>query len=263
MLSATGLRFDYGGAPVLDGVSLEVAEGRLVGLVGPNGAGKSTLLACLHGGLWPSAGSVRLDGRELEPLSRREVARAIAVVPQRCEVVFPVPVEHFVGLGRFAHQGFFAGAGAADRAAVAAALERMRLVALASRPVNELSGGEFRRVLLAQALAQEPRLLLLDEPIQQLDLRHQLEVMEFTREFAHQAGRAALVVLHDLALAARYCDELVLLAQGRVVARGAPAAVLTEASLRAVWGVRASIENSPATGSLQVVPVEPLPEEPR
>ena len=263
MLSAAELRFDYGGAPVLEGVSLEVAEGRLVGLVGPNGAGKSTLLACLHGGLGPVSGAVRLDGRELDSLSRRAVARAIAVVPQRCEVVFPVPVEHFVALGRFAHRGWFGGASAADRAAVAAALERMRLVALADRPVDQLSGGEFRRVLIAQALAQEPRLLLLDEPIQQLDLCHQLEVMEFTRAFAHQTGRAALVVLHDLALAARYCDELVLLARGRGVARGAPASVLTEAALREVWGVRASIETSPATGSLQVVPVEPLREDER
>ncbi len=262
-LVARELEFRYRREPVLAGVSLELREGALVGIVGPNGAGKSTLLGCLHGALRPSAGTLALDGRALETLSRREVARAIAVVPQRCEIAFPVSVEHFVGLGRFAREPLLGGPSAADREAVRAALARMGLEALCGRAVDELSGGEFRRVLIAQALAQEPALLLLDEPVQQLDLRHQLEVMEFARSFAHRPDAAAAIVLHDLALAARYCDELVLLERGRVVASGAPGAVLTEERLRAVWGVRAAIERSPATGALQIVPVEPVREEPR
>ncbi|MBK7641700.1 MAG: ABC transporter ATP-binding protein [Planctomycetes bacterium] len=259
-LRASGLQFDYGGAPVLAGVSLELREGQLLGLVGPNGAGKSTLLSCLHGGLKPSTGNVRLEGVELEQLSRREVARAIAVVPQRCEVAFPVSVEHFVGLGRFAYSRFLGGQTQADLDAVEVALERMQLERLRRRAVDQLSGGEFRRVLIAQALAQEPRIMLFDEPVQQLDLRHQLEVMEFAREFARGAGQAALIVLHDLGLAARYCDELALLHRGRIVASGAPASVLTETALGEVWNVRAAIERSPATGALQIVAISPLHE---
>ncbi len=263
MIRARDVCFDYGREPVLDGVSLDVPEGRLVGLVGPNGAGKSTLLRCLHGGLRPRSGTILLEGRELPRIPRREVARTIGFVPQRCEVVFPVSVEHFVGLGRFARESWLGGPSAADRAVVRACLDQLGLASLAARPVDELSGGEFRRVLFAQALAQEPRILLFDEPVQQLDLLHQLEVMDFARAFAHRGGTAGVIVLHDLALAARYCDEIVLLARGRTVAAGTPESVLTVERLREVWGVRASIERSAATGSLQIIPVEPALKEPR
>jgi len=262
-LEAHELVFDYGRAPVLAGVSFELVPGRLVGIVGPNGAGKSTLLACLHGALRPRGGRVLLEGRELARIPRREVARAIGVVPQRCEVAFPVSVEHFVGLGRFAHERWLGGPTQSDRVVVRAALEELGLAALAERPVDELSGGEFRRVLIAQALAQAPRILLFDEPVQQLDLLHQLQVMRFAREFSRREGHAAAIVLHDLALAARFCDELVLLERGRVVACGTPESVLTVERLRAVWGVRAAIERSPATGAIQVVPMEPATEEDR
>jgi iron complex transport system ATP-binding protein len=255
MLRANNLLFEYGRAPILVDVSLDVPEGKLCGLVGPNGAGKSTLLRCLHGAIRPRSGTVSLDDCELSRLSRREVARAVGVVPQHCHPAFPVPVAHFVGMGRFAREPLFGGPSRADRAVVERCLDEMNLRALASRSVDELSGGEFRRVLIAQALAQEPRILLFDEPVQQLDLLHQLEVMEFARSFARRGGTAALVVLHDLGLAARYCDSLALLHRGRIVNIGAPDEVLTEDALRRVWGVRASIERSPATGAIQVVPL--------
>ena len=254
MLRARGIEHAFGRTPVLAGVDLDVEEGRLVGLVGPNGAGKSTLLRCLHGALRPRAGTVELEDRDVFALSRRVVARTVAVVPQRCEVPFPVPVRQFVELGRFAHESLLGGASAHDRAVVERVLAELDLVPLADRGVDELSGGEFRRVLLAQALAQEPRVLLFDEPIQQLDLRHQLEVLAFARAFTRRGGTAGVIVMHELALAARVCDELVLLDAGRVVARGAPEAVLTAENVARVFGVDVVVERSPATGALQIVP---------
>ncbi len=255
-LTATGICFNYGRTTVLDDVSIDVPEGELLGVVGPNGAGKSTLLRCLHGSIRPRAGTVTLDDKPLSEYSRKEVARAIAVVPQRCEIAFPVSVRHFVGLGRFAREAWLGGPSKVDRDVVRKSLDEMRLDPLGDRPVDELSGGEFRRVLIAQALAQEPRILLFDEPVQQLDLLHQLDVMEFARAFTRRESTSAVVVLHDLALAARYCDQLVLMQKGHVVARGKPDDVITPESVQEVWNVRAAIERSPATGTIHVVPIE-------
>ncbi len=255
MLSASDLAFGYGARAVLDGVSLDVAEGSLVGLVGPNGAGKSTLLRLLHGALRPKRGRVLLEGVDLARLSHAEIARRLAVVPQTAHPAFPVSVAYFVGMGRFAREPFLGGPTEADRVVVRRCLEEMGLAALADRPVDELSGGEFRRVLIAQALAQEPRVILFDEPVQQLDLLHQLEVMTFARAFARRGGTAGVIVLHDLGLAARWCDTLVLLHGGRVLAHGAPSEVLRADLLRTAYGVETSISTCDATGTLQVIPV--------
>ncbi len=254
-LQAEDLSFAYERRPVVDGVSLAVREGELVGVIGPNGAGKSTLLACLHGALRPRSGAVRLDGRDLQTLSKKAIARAIAVVPQRCHVAFPVTVAEFVALGRYPHVGFLRGRTRQDQATVAACLAALRLDGLAERSVDQLSGGEFRRALVAQALAQEPSVLLLDEPVQQLDLRHQLEVMEFVRSFTRRPRMSGLVVLHELGLAARYCDRLVLLHEGRVSANGASADVLSTENLRAAFGIHAEVAVNATTGALQVVPI--------
>ncbi|MCA8977842.1 MAG: ABC transporter ATP-binding protein [Planctomycetes bacterium] len=254
-LRAESLSFAYDAHRVLEGVSLELHEGELLGVIGANGTGKSTLLACLHGALRPQHGAVEFDGRDLRDLSAKAIARGIAVVPQRCEVPFPVPVADFVALGRYPHSPWLRGPTRRDQAIVAASLETLQLTPFASRPVSELSGGEFRRVLIAQALAQEPRVLLLDEPVQQLDVRHQLAVMEFARDFSRRPGTAGLVVLHELDLAARYCDRLALLHAGRIVAGGAAEKVLTPANLRLAFGIEAEVERSAATGSIKVVPV--------
>jgi len=258
-LRTEDVAFRYDGSAVLDGVSLEVAEGELLGLVGPNGAGKSTLLKLLYGVLSPDRGSVLLDGRALQAHSRREIARVLGVVPQACTPAFPVSVSQFVGMGRFARESFLGGPAHGDADVVHRCLSELGLLALGDRPIDELSGGEFRRVLIAQALAQEPQVLLFDEPVQQLDLLHQLEVMEFARGFARRPGAAALIVLHDLGLAARFCDRLVLLHGGRVLASGAPDDVLSVENVRTAYGVEAAIQRCPATGALQVVPIAATP----
>jgi iron complex transport system ATP-binding protein len=254
-IRAEDVAFAYRDAPVLDGVTLDVAEGTLVGLVGPNGAGKSTLLRCLHGGLRPSRGRVLLDGTDVAMLRPREIARTIGVVPQSSSPAFPVSVAYFVGMGRYARERFLGGPTSADRDVVRRCLAEMGLEALAERPVDELSGGEFRRVLIAQALAQEPRVLLFDEPVQQLDLLHALQVMEFARSFTRRGGTSGLIVLHDLGLAARYCDRLVLLHRGQVLATGTAEDVLTTEHVRRAYEVDVSIQRLAATGTLEVVPL--------
>ncbi len=257
MLSANDVVFGYGSHRILDSVGLEVVEGSLTGLVGPNGAGKSTLLRCLYGSLVPQSGRVVLDGEDLADLGPGEIARRIGVVPQTSNPAFPVTVAYFVGMGRFAREPFLGGPTGNDRDIVRRCIEEMRLTEVIDQPVDELSGGEFRRVLLAQALAQEPRLLLLDEPVQQLDLLHQLEVMAFVRDFTRRGGTAGVVVLHDLSLAARYCDTVALLSGGQIVASGPPASVLTADNLRTVYGVESSVEPCPDTGGLRFLVLRP------
>jgi iron complex transport system ATP-binding protein len=253
-LRVSGVSFSFPGRPVLDGVTFDVAEGRLVALLGPNGAGKSTLLRCMYRALTPSSGSVLVDGADLATLPRREVALRVGVVPQACHPGFHVPVAEFVAMGRYARESLL-GTESAAHPAVARALEATSMTEHADRGVHELSGGEFRRVLIAQALAQEAPVLLLDEPVQQLDLFHQIEVMDLLRRLARRPGAAAVAVLHDIALAARYCDEVVLLSHGRIAAAGTPEAVITEENLRDVYGVEAAVDRCPATGAVRVVPV--------
>jgi iron complex transport system ATP-binding protein len=255
MLAAHDVVFGYGSHLVLDRVQLDVPEGVLIGLVGPNGAGKSTLLRCMYGGLRPRSGRIVLEGTDLASLGPAQIARRIGVVPQNSNPAFSVSVAYFVGMGRFAREPFLGGPTHEDKHVVRRCLDEMKLHDVADYPVDELSGGEFRRVLIAQALAQEPQVLLFDEPVQQLDLLHQLEVMEFARAFTRRGGTAGVVVLHDLGLAARYCDTVALLHRGRIVASGVPDDVLGVDNLRAVYGVEASVRRCPETGTLQIVPL--------
>ncbi len=231
LLALDRLTVHRGPCPVVDGVTLDIAAGELVGLIGPNGAGKTTLMRAALG-LLPHRGE-----SSLARLTPRARARAAAWMPQTREIAWPVAVERLVTLGRLPHLAPGARPGAADRAAVARALERMDLAAFAGRPATALSGGEQARVLIARALAQEAPLLVADEPVSGLDPAHQIATMGVFRALA-AGGKGALVSLHDLGLAARHCTRLVLLDRGRAVADGPPEAVLTEANLRDVFGVR-------------------------
>jgi iron complex transport system ATP-binding protein len=237
-LEAANISVMLGGKLIVDGASLGVSTGEIVGLVGPNGAGKSTLLRAMLGLVDRSGGAVKLDGEDFFARSGRERARAVAFLPQDRRVEWRLPAGDVVMLGRYPHQAGFGGPSPEDRAAVDRALDEVDASALSDRPVAVLSGGERTRVLLARALAVEAPLLLVDEPIAALDPYHQLHVMEILRERARSGG-GVLAVIHDLALASRFMDRLVLMDGGRIVAEGAPAAVLTPESLAEVYRVDA------------------------
>lgn len=236
LLAADSLRAGRGATDILHGVSLHAAPGEVVGLIGPNGAGKSTLLAVLAGLLPARDGVLSLAGQSLASLEPRERARMLAYMPQAPDCHWPLAVEQVVALGRLPHRSPWSGTSAADRAAVAAALERLEVAPFAERLFTQLSGGEKMRVLLARAICGAPRVLLADEPVDGLDPAHQLEVMELLRELAAD-GCAVVVVLHDLALAGRFCDRLVLLKAGRVLAAGAAREVLTDENCARAYGI--------------------------
>ncbi|MFC1257631.1 MULTISPECIES: ABC transporter ATP-binding protein [Streptomyces] len=227
----------FDGRLILDGVSLAPRPGSVTGLLGPNGSGKSTLLRLLSGVLAPASGVVTLDGRPLGDWGRRAVARRVAVVEQHADTLVELTVLDVVRLGRIPHRRAWASAGDADEDAVRTALERTGLTEHADRFWHTLSGGERQRVQIARALAQEPRELLLDEPTNHLDVQHQLELLNLIAELPV----TSVVALHDLNLAAMYCDQVVVLRQGRVVAAGPPGDTLTESLIADVYGVRAEV----------------------
>ncbi len=237
MISASGLRFFYGRRRILDAVDLDAPQGRVLGLVGPNGSGKTTLLRTLYASLKPKHGAVLIDGEQLGTLSAREVARRVAVVVQETPGDLPLLVSDMVLLGRTPHRSAFAGRRGDDEHVAAAALEQVGALHLAGESFDGLSGGERQRVLIARALAQESTHLLLDEPTNHLDVRYQHEVLDLARQLATMGGRTVIVVLHDLNLAAGYCDQVLLLNHGAVVAAGTPAEVLTPEHLEPVYEV--------------------------
>lgn len=244
----------YGSRRVLRDVSLELMAGGLVALVGPNGAGKSTLVAVASGVHGMARGEVRLDGVPLERWSRLAVARRLAVVAQGEDLPAGYRAEEVVALGRTPHAGFLRALGEDDRCAIEAAMREADVWRLRDRPVDTLSGGERQRVVLARAYAQAPQVLLLDEPTSHLDLRHQVDALRSARAAADR-GVAVLVVLHDLNLAARAADRIVLLNAGRVVADGTPTQVFDEARLRDVYG--ADVRVWSVDGTPTVLPALP------
>ena len=257
ILVGSQLRVRYPGADraALDGVSCAVAPGRLLAVVGPNGSGKSTLLRALLGLLELEAGDVVLKGKPIGAWRRSEIATLLGVVSQREDILFPLKVEETVLLARYARLGPLAPAGSVDRAAVRAALERCDAWSLRHRHTDTLSGGEWQRVRVARALAQEPEALLLDEPTVALDVRHEMEVFELVRELAN-GGLGALVVTHHLNLAARYADAMILLDRGRLIAQGTPKEVLKAEVLSAVFGWPVAVTPW-RDGSPQLVPLRP------
>lgn len=254
-LSARGVSFRYGGRQVLSDVTFSLPAGEVAILLGPNGAGKSTLLRLLSGTLRPDAGEVALFGRPPGGYSRREMARQLSVVGQDPPVDFPMSVEEYVALGRFAHLGLFGVAGPADRERVAHALEAAGISDLAGRPLSALSAGERQRAAVARAVAQDARAMLFDEPTAFLDIRHRVLFHEIVERLAAGQGVGALVASHDLALSAEYGDRIVLLSGGRVMADGAPEEVLTPENVFAAYGVEVVRDRNPATGAVRVTPV--------
>lgn len=246
MIELRGVSVEYRGRAALTGIDLTVAAGERVALIGPNGAGKSTLLRVVTGLVSPTHGSVFIDGESLARLDRTRLARQVAVVPQQVTVPFAVRVEELVALGRLPHEDAIRGPRPGDRAAVAAAIERVGIGHLLGRDVRELSLGERQLALVALAVAQTAPVLILDEPTVHLDLRHQVGTMELLVDLNERDGTTVVAVLHDLGLAAMFFPRVVLLDQGRVVADGQPREVMSDGRIREVFGVDPSMVRLPA-----------------
>ncbi|HBZ71129.1 MAG TPA: hemin ABC transporter ATP-binding protein [Deltaproteobacteria bacterium] len=244
VLGFEAVRLQLGGRSVLQGVDLVLFAGEILGLLGANGAGKTSLLRIATGVLAPDDGAVRLFGRPVGEFSRAELARRIALVPQRSEVPFPYPAAEIVRMGRAPHLGLLGFESREDVAIAERAMEEVGIRELAGRSILELSGGEQQLVAIARGLVQATPILLLDEPTAFLDLRHRVHVLRLVRGLA-RAGRAVLVVSHDLGLAARFCDRLALLSGGHVLAAGSPAEVLTPSHLAAAFGIEATVLRAP------------------
>ncbi|MBI4202289.1 MAG: heme ABC transporter ATP-binding protein [Chloroflexi bacterium] len=257
-LEAQDLTYRVEAARLLDSVGLTAGAGEFIGLVGPNGAGKTTLLKALAGLLYPQEGEVLLDGQPLGRMSAREVARRQGVVHQSAPVTFGFTALELVLMGRYPHLGRFQVEGEEDRCIALEAMAATETAAFADRAVVTLSGGERQRVFIARALAQQPQVLLLDEPTSNLDIQHQLKALDLVRTLVGQ-GVTAVAAIHDLGLAARYCGRLLLMAGGRIVAQGTPQEVLTPANLEAAFGVRAVVFGNPFTGAPVVSLVDYAP----
>ena len=234
-LTVDHLSFSSGSHRILEDVSFEVAPGAFCALLGPNGSGKSTLVKAIAGVHRAKSGTVSVEGRRTSSLGRRELAKVVGYVPQAGDAPFDLTVREAVMLGRTPHFGL--APGAADRAKVEDALVRMGLVEIAEQSMSELSGGQQQRALIARALAQDTRVLLLDEPTSALDLRYQIETLQLVRQITREEGISALIAIHDLNHAARYCDQVVVLHGGRLVADGSPAEALRAPILRTVYEV--------------------------
>lgn len=253
-IDAVDIKGGYGRTDVLHDVSLHLDGGEFVGLVGPNGSGKTTLLRALTGLLKLRRGEVRLDGKALGELDRAEIARRLAFVPQNEPRLFEFSVRDVVLMGRHARRSRSAAVTEEDHAIVTRALASADLLDVAERPITEMSGGEHRRTLFARALAQDSPALLVDEPTAHLDVAHQWDTLRICRRLADLQGVAVLAALHDLNLAAEFCDRLVLLHHGRIIADGPPSTVLTDEFLGRVYGPGIRVMRNPATGAPLLTP---------
>lgn len=253
-ITVNNVCFGYASAKVLENVSLEIPESSFVSIVGPNGAGKSTLLKCLNKILLPDSGNIHIDKQDLQQMKRMEVARNVAYVPQNSNRVFPTTVFETVLMGRRPHLGWFSSE--KDRDKVWEVLEQMGLDDLALCNFNELSGGQQQKILIARALVQDTGVILLDEPTSNLDIWHQLDVMECVKWLVHNRNVTALMVVHDLNMASKYSDRVLMMKNGKILSAGEPASVLTSENIASVYGVEAYVHKH--DGILYVMPLKQL-----
>ena len=254
-IEVLGVDCSYGSIRALEGVSFEVGERDFLGIIGPNGAGKTTLLRCITKILRPKVGAILLDEEDVSDMGREEIAKKFGVVPQESLLTFPFTVLDVVLMGRTPHLGRFARETRRDLRVAKAAMKLTKVTHLADRTVNELSGGEKQRVVIAKALTQEPKALLLDEPTLHLDINHQLEILELLKGLNERKKLAVIAVFHDLNLAARFCTKLLLLNSGKIHSIGSVEEVLTPENIKTVYHVDAHITRHPLTKSLNVVAV--------
>ena len=260
-IQVSQLQAAYDSEPVIRGVSFEIRRGQFVGLAGPNGSGKSTLIRLISKVLKPQKGRILIDGQPLEQIKQQQLARRMAVVRQEAPPDFEYTVREVVMLGRIPHLKRFQSEGPEDLGIVDESLRKTELTELSGRLVTEISGGERQRVAIARALAQRPEILLLDEPTAHLDLRHQVALLTLFRKLSRREGLSILAVLHDLNLAAQFCERLMLLKEGQIFRSGPPEGVLDAATVRQVYGVEAVVSRHPVSGAPCVYPVVQSEEE--
>ena len=250
-LKVKNVEFSYASVPILKDICIELAASEMLGVVGPNGAGKSTLLRCIDRILKPQRGSILLDEREIKKMSMIELAKKLGYIPQSTFQVFPATVFDTVLLGRRPHVGWRSGE--KDRKKVLKALQMLNIEKFAMRDINELSGGQQQKVFIARALTQEPDVLLFDEPTSNLDIKHQLEVMEIIKSIVREKEISAIMAIHDLNLASRYADRIIMMNGGEIFSAGDSVSVLTPESIKRVYGVEAEVHN--IHGRPYIVPI--------
>jgi iron complex transport system ATP-binding protein len=245
ILQAEGLSLGYKEKRAVEGFEASIPKGSVIGLIGPNGSGKTTLLRAFSGLIKPMQGQITLDGQGLFSIPARKRAQLIGWVPQRERLAWPLTVREVVALGRAPHRGWLLPLTEDDQRVIEQAIAFCDLESLTDRSVDELSGGEFQRVLIARALAQEPCVLLLDEPTANLDIHYQIQVMDMVRGLVEQRDITALIAIHDLSVAARYCDSLILMSHGKKVCAGSPDEVLTPENMKRVFKVETRLYKDP------------------
>jgi iron complex transport system ATP-binding protein len=259
MIHAKNVFFSYNGHEVLRDISLDIEAEEFVGLIGPNGSGKTTLLKLMEGILQPREGEILVKGSPVEEMKRRDLARIMAVVPQEPPAVFPFLVQEVVLMGRAPHLETWQLEGKRDYEIVTRAMEMTDTLHLADRPMDRLSGGERQRVLIARALAQEPQIILLDEPTAFLDIRHQVEFFNLIKSLNMDQGLTVLAVTHDINLASLYCQRIILLGEGQIRVIGRPHDVVTEEHMQAVYHTPVFVDRHPIIGLPRVTPRGDLP----
>ena len=256
-LNVNGIECRYGSTKILSNISLNVKPGCFIGILGPNGSGKTTLLKSISRVLKPQEGSILIDTEDIYSLKPKQVAQKMAVVPQYNDIGFNFSAMDVVLMGRNPHLGDFQMESQKDVAIAKNAMEITNTWTLADRPINELSGGEAQRVIIARAIAQEPKILLLDEPMSHLDIINQIELMDLVKTLCDKNNLAVLAVIHDLNMASRYCDTILLLKEGTIFALGTVEEVMTPENILNVFGVNSIIRKNPVTNSPYVIPLSP------
>jgi iron complex transport system ATP-binding protein len=252
VIEARNVNFSYAAKPVMGNISFAIDEGQVVAVIGPNGSGKTTLLKIINGTLFPDAGQMLIDGKETGRWQRKEIAQKVAIVPQETAMIFPFYAEEIVLMGRFPHLGRYSFEDKKDYKIVHEAMEKTDTLAFADRRFSELSAGERQRVLIARALAQEPKVLLLDESTVFLDLKHQSQFLALLKQLNTEQQLTVIFVTHDINLAAQNADRIILLYSGKIYAIGKPAEVITAANIKEVYDVDAGIDSNPYDGSPRV-----------
>ena len=253
------LRYDYGDHLVLDGIDLPIIEGEIIGILGQNGCGKTTLLKNMNRNIQPLSGCIMLDGDDLQDLTKKEIASKIAAVPQTNEIHFAFTVRDIVAMGRMPFQSVMGGESAEDARLIDDAIEKTGLTAYKDRHINTMSGGERQRVIIARAIAQTPKVLLMDEPTLHLDICMQIDVLKLVHSLSKQTGMTVVIVSHDLPLVSRYCDRIVMIHDHKIFAIGTPEEVLTPENMRTVFNVDADLVMDEKIGKRTVLIHDSLP----